>query len=108
VDLKGRNIRVNVLSSDTIDTAILEGKPREELNYFVSMIPCGTTGWPEAVASAWLSLASSDSSFVTGIELFVEMVASLRGARRPGPPFTCFPEPPAYSQGVAFERRTVR
>jgi NAD(P)-dependent dehydrogenase (short-subunit alcohol dehydrogenase family) len=71
VDLKGRNIRLNVLSPGSIDTAILEGMPREKLDSFVSMIPRGTRGRPEEIASAALFLASSDSSFVTGIELFV-------------------------------------
>jgi NAD(P)-dependent dehydrogenase (short-subunit alcohol dehydrogenase family) len=72
VDLKGRNIRVNVLSPGSIDTAILEGMPREKLDYFVSMIARGSRGRPEEIASAALFLASSDSSFVTGIELFVD------------------------------------
>jgi NAD(P)-dependent dehydrogenase (short-subunit alcohol dehydrogenase family) len=72
VDLKRRNIRVNVLSPGSIDTAFLEGMPREKLDYFVSMIPRGTRGRPEEIASAALFLASSDSSFVTGIEMFVD------------------------------------
>jgi NAD(P)-dependent dehydrogenase (short-subunit alcohol dehydrogenase family) len=72
VDLKRRNIRVNVLSPGSIDTAFLEGMPREKLDYFASMIPRGTRGRPEEIASAALFLASSDSSFVTGIELFAD------------------------------------
>jgi NAD(P)-dependent dehydrogenase (short-subunit alcohol dehydrogenase family) len=72
VDLKARNIRVNVLSPGTIDTPILEGIPREKLDYFVSLIPRGTMGRPEEIATAALFLASSDSSFVTGTELFVD------------------------------------
>jgi NAD(P)-dependent dehydrogenase (short-subunit alcohol dehydrogenase family) len=72
VDLKARNIRVNVLSPGTIDTAILEGVPKDKLDYFVSMIPRGTMGRPEEIATAVLFLASSDSSFVTGAELFVD------------------------------------
>jgi NAD(P)-dependent dehydrogenase (short-subunit alcohol dehydrogenase family) len=72
VDLKARNIRVNVLSPGTIDTAILDGMPREAKEAFVALIPRGTIGRPEEIASAALFLASSDSSFVTGIELFVD------------------------------------
>ena len=72
VDLKARNIRVNVLSPGTIDTPILEGMPKEKLDYFISLIPRGTMGRPEEIATAVLFLASSDSSFVTGIELFVD------------------------------------
>jgi NAD(P)-dependent dehydrogenase (short-subunit alcohol dehydrogenase family) len=72
VDLKSRKIRVNVLSPGTIDTAILEGMPKEKLDEFVAMIPRGTMGRPEEIATAALFLASSDSSFVSGIELFVD------------------------------------
>ena len=72
VDLKARKIRVNVLSPGTIDTAILEGMPKEKLDEFVAMIPRGTMGRPEEIATAALFLASSDSSFVSGIELFVD------------------------------------
>jgi NAD(P)-dependent dehydrogenase (short-subunit alcohol dehydrogenase family) len=38
----------------------------------VSTIPMGRTGDPEEVAKVALFLASDDSSFVTGIELFVD------------------------------------
>ena len=72
VDLKGRNIRVNVISPGTIDTAILEGVPKDAIDAFVALIPRGTMGRPEEIATAALFLASSDSSFVTGIELFVD------------------------------------
>ena len=72
LDLKARNIRVNVLSPGTIDTAILEGVPQAMLDNFVSLIPRGSMGRPEEIATAALFLASSDSSFVTGAELFVD------------------------------------
>jgi NAD(P)-dependent dehydrogenase (short-subunit alcohol dehydrogenase family) len=72
VDLKDRDIRVNVLSPGTIDTPILEGLPKEMLEEIVALIPRGTMGRPEEIATAALFLASSDSSFVTGSELFVD------------------------------------
>ena len=72
VDLKARKIRVNVLSPGTIETAIFDGIPKEAKDMFVSLIPRGTIGQPEEIATAALFLASSDSSFVTGIELFVD------------------------------------
>jgi len=72
VDLKARNIRVNVLSPGTIDTGIFEGVAKDAKDYFVSLIPRGTIGRPEEIATAALFLASSDSSFVTGIELCVD------------------------------------
>jgi NAD(P)-dependent dehydrogenase (short-subunit alcohol dehydrogenase family) len=72
VDLKHRGIRVNVLSPGTIDTPILEGVPKESMDEFVKLIPRGVMGRPEEIATAVLFLASSDSSFVTGSELFVD------------------------------------
>src|SRR5580765_7801954 len=71
LDLKARKIRVNVLSPGTIDTGIFEGLA-DAKDAFVAMIPRGTIGRPEEIATAALFLASSDSSFVTGIELFVD------------------------------------
>jgi NAD(P)-dependent dehydrogenase (short-subunit alcohol dehydrogenase family) len=71
-DLKGRRIRVNVLSPGTIDTALFDGVAQEVKDGFVSLIPMGRMGRPEEIATAALFLASDDSSFVTGIELFVD------------------------------------
>ena len=72
VDLKKRNIRVNVLSPGTIDTPILEPFSQEAKDFFISIIPSGRMGRPEEIATAVLFLASSDSSFVSGIELYVD------------------------------------
>jgi NAD(P)-dependent dehydrogenase (short-subunit alcohol dehydrogenase family) len=70
-ELKGK-IRVNVISPGTIDTARFEAAPQEMKNGWVSVIPMGRVGNPDEIASAALFLASDDSSFVTGIELFVD------------------------------------
>ncbi len=78
VDLKERKIRVNVISPGTIDTPILDGlgsNPEETKQIkqsFVATIPLGRIGHSEEIAKAALFLASDDSSFVTGIELFVD------------------------------------
>ena len=71
-DLKERRIRINVLSPGTIDTAVFDGVAQEVKDGFVSLIPMGRMGRPEEIATAALFLASNDSSFVTGIELFVD------------------------------------
>lgn len=70
-ELKGK-IRVNVISPDTIDTAIFDGTLQELKDGFVSIILMGRMGQPREIASAALFLASDDSSFVSGIELFVD------------------------------------
>jgi NAD(P)-dependent dehydrogenase (short-subunit alcohol dehydrogenase family) len=72
LDLKGRRIRVNVLSPGTIDTGAFVGVPKEVKDQFVSLIPMGRIGEPREIATVALFLASEDSSFVTGIELFVD------------------------------------
>jgi len=71
-DLKARKIRVNVLSPGTIDTAVFDSVSQEVKDGFISIIPMGRMGRPEEIATAALFLASDDSSFVTGIELFVD------------------------------------
>jgi len=72
VELKDRGIRVNVLSPGTIDTPALDQFGPEVKEMLRNQIPRGEMGRPEEIATAALFLASSDSSFVNGIELFVD------------------------------------
>ena len=72
VELKVRKIRVNVISPGPIDTAVFKDSPQQVKDYFASQIPMGRMGLPEEIATAVLFLASNDSSFVNGIELFVD------------------------------------
>ncbi len=71
-ELKGRNIRVNVLSPGPIDTPIQEQIGKEAKQLFESLIPRGKMGRPEEIATVALFLASDDSSFVNGVELSVD------------------------------------
>jgi NAD(P)-dependent dehydrogenase (short-subunit alcohol dehydrogenase family) len=71
-DLKDRRIRSNVVSPGPIDTALASRQSPDVIARIVSTIPMGRMGKPEEVAKAALYLASDDSSFVTGIELFVD------------------------------------
>jgi NAD(P)-dependent dehydrogenase (short-subunit alcohol dehydrogenase family) len=77
-ELKGRSIRVNAISPGTIDTPGIDGlvptqqQAVELKSYMASTIPMGRVGRPDEVASAALFLASDQSSFITGIELFVD------------------------------------
>jgi NAD(P)-dependent dehydrogenase (short-subunit alcohol dehydrogenase family) len=78
VELKHRKIRVNAISPGMIDTPGLNGlaQNKEQLEQFktnfVSTVPLGRTGSPDEVAKAVSFLASADSSYITGIELFVD------------------------------------
>jgi NAD(P)-dependent dehydrogenase (short-subunit alcohol dehydrogenase family) len=70
-DLKERRIRSNVVSSGPINTPLANRQSADVIARIVSTIPMGRMGEPEEVKVA-LFLASDDSSFVTGIELFVD------------------------------------
>src|ERR1700751_834743 len=77
-DLKGRRIRVNAISPGTIDTPGLRellgssetGQQRRKM--VASAIPLGRFGQPDEVANAVVFLASDDSSYITGTELFID------------------------------------
>jgi NAD(P)-dependent dehydrogenase (short-subunit alcohol dehydrogenase family) len=71
-DLKDRHIRSNVVSPGPTDTPIVDGQPEDAIARIVSTIPMGRMGDPDEIAKAVLFLASDDSSFVAGIELFVD------------------------------------
>jgi NAD(P)-dependent dehydrogenase (short-subunit alcohol dehydrogenase family) len=72
VELKERRIRSNVLSPGPTDTPLANGAPPDAIARIVSTIPMGRMGTSDEIAKAALFLASDDSSFVTGIELFVD------------------------------------
>jgi NAD(P)-dependent dehydrogenase (short-subunit alcohol dehydrogenase family) len=72
VELKDRRIRSNVLSPGPTDTPIVDQQPADAIARIVSTVPMGRMGEPDEIARAALFLASDDSSFVTGIELFVD------------------------------------
>ena len=77
-DLKDRHIRVNAISPGSIDTPGLDNllasvKAGEERKKMISTVtPLGRLGTPDEIAKAVVFLASDDSSYITGIELFVD------------------------------------
>jgi len=77
-DLADRHIRINVVSPGPIATPGLEGlaENEEQARQFkagmVAGIPLGRLGTPDEVAKAVVFLASDDSSFINGAELFVD------------------------------------
>jgi NAD(P)-dependent dehydrogenase (short-subunit alcohol dehydrogenase family) len=71
-DLKARHIRSNVISPGPTNTPVIDGQPEDAIARIVSTIPMGRMGEPDEIAKAVLFLATDDSSFVTGIELFVD------------------------------------
>ena len=77
-DLKERKIRVNVVSPGPIDTEglrdLLGDSPagQQRKQGFAQTVPMGRMGHAEEIAKAVLFLVSEESSYVTGIELFVD------------------------------------
>lgn len=78
VDLRHRKIRVNAISPGPIDTPIFGNllqneKQREQFKKnILNTVPMRRMGSPDEVAKVVLFLASDDSSYITGIELFVD------------------------------------
>ncbi|MGI4839081.1 MAG: SDR family NAD(P)-dependent oxidoreductase [Janthinobacterium lividum] len=78
LDLKGTGIRVNVLSPGPISTPGLDlalsslGQTDVLIEGMATQVPLGRIGQPEEVAAAALFLASDESSFMTGSEMFVD------------------------------------
>jgi NAD(P)-dependent dehydrogenase (short-subunit alcohol dehydrogenase family) len=72
VELKDRHIRSNIVSPGPIDTPAVGQLPAEAIARIAATVPMGRMGEPDEIAKAALFLASDDSSFVTGIELFVD------------------------------------
>ena len=78
LDLRERKIRVNAISPGVVPTPGYDhlGLNDQQLQEFVdsqaSTIPLGRVGKPDEIAKAVVFLASDDSSFVNGIELFVD------------------------------------
>jgi NAD(P)-dependent dehydrogenase (short-subunit alcohol dehydrogenase family) len=77
-ELVGRGIRVNVVSPGPIETPILGrgGMPKEAQDQFAENIkervPMKRFGTPEEVGHAVLFLASSEASYITGVDLKVD------------------------------------
>jgi NAD(P)-dependent dehydrogenase (short-subunit alcohol dehydrogenase family) len=73
-DLKNRRIRVNAVSAGFTDTPPWHSTQAVEQRWkmVADSIPLGRVGTPDEIARAVVFLASDDSSYITGIELFVD------------------------------------
>jgi len=71
-DLKDCRIRSNIVSPGPINTPLASRQSADVVARMVASIPMGRMGETDEVARVALFLASDDSSFVTGIELFVD------------------------------------
>jgi NAD(P)-dependent dehydrogenase (short-subunit alcohol dehydrogenase family) len=77
-DLRDRRIRVNAVSPGSIDTPGLSDlfasseTGQQRLKMISTGVPLGRLGTPDEIAKAVVFLASDDSSYITGTELFVD------------------------------------
>src|SRR5437763_4913752 len=77
-DLKSRRIRVNAVSPGSIDTPGLSDlmasseASQQRMAAISTIVPLGRLGTPDEIAKAVVFLASDDSSYITGTELFVD------------------------------------
>jgi NAD(P)-dependent dehydrogenase (short-subunit alcohol dehydrogenase family) len=76
-ELLPRRIRVNVVSPGPVETEIFKRCASDEeiealRNQMLNDIPMKRMGEPKEVAAAVLFLASSEASFITGIDLYVD------------------------------------
>ena len=77
-DLKERRIRVNAVSPGSTDTRGLSEllasseTGQQRLKMISNSVPLGRLGSPNEIAKAVVFLASDDSSYITGTELFVD------------------------------------
>jgi NAD(P)-dependent dehydrogenase (short-subunit alcohol dehydrogenase family) len=77
-DLKDRRIRVNAVSPGSTDTPgardlLASSEVGEQRKKMIATVtPLGRFGTPDEIAKAVVFLACDDSSYVTGIELFVD------------------------------------
>ena len=77
-DLKDRRIRVNAVSPGATDTPGLSEllgsseTGQQRLKMISNTVPLGRLGTPDEIAKAVVFLASDDSSYITGTELFVD------------------------------------
>ena len=74
MDLKDRRIRVNAVSPGYIDTPPWHAieAAEERMKTISNSVPLGRLGTPDEIAKAVVFLASDDSSYITGTELFVD------------------------------------
>jgi NAD(P)-dependent dehydrogenase (short-subunit alcohol dehydrogenase family) len=77
LDLRGRDVRLNVLSPGPTDTPglrgiVAEGQQQEFVAEQAKLVPLGRVADPVEIARAAVFLASDAASFVNGIEFFVD------------------------------------
>ena len=69
-------IRVNAVAPGIIETDMVRSLPKEMIEPLIQTIPLGRIGKPEDIANAFVFLASDMASYISGIVLSVDGLAS--------------------------------
>ena len=74
-ELGSAGIRVNAVAPGVTNTDMMKAVPQQVIDGIVKGIPLGRIGEPEEVADAFVFLASSMASYITGVVLSVDGLA---------------------------------
>ena len=74
-ELGPKGIRVNAVAPGITETDMMKAVPKEVIEPMIRQIPLRRLGQPEDIANAFLFLASSEASYITGVVLSVDGMA---------------------------------
>jgi 3-oxoacyl-[acyl-carrier protein] reductase/7-alpha-hydroxysteroid dehydrogenase len=75
-ELGPKGIRVNAVAPGITETDMMKAVPKEVIAPLVARIPLGRLGQPEDIANAFLFLASDEASYISGVILQVDGLAT--------------------------------
>ena len=75
-ELGPKGIRVNAVAPGITETDMMKAVPKEVIEPMIRQIPLGRLGQPEDIANAFVFLASEEASYITGVVLRVDGMAS--------------------------------
>ena len=75
-ELGPKGIRVNAVAPGITETDMMKAVPKEVIAPLISRIPLGRLGQPEDIANAFLFLASEEASYISGVVLQVDGLAT--------------------------------
>ena len=75
-ELGPKGIRVNAVAPGITDTDMMKAVPKEVIEPLIARIPLRRLGQPEDIANAFVFLASQEASYITGVVLRVDGMAT--------------------------------
>ena len=75
-ELGPKGIRVNAVAPGITETDMMKAVPKEVIDPLIARIPLRRLGQPEDIANAFVFLASEEASYITGVILQVDGLAT--------------------------------